>query len=173
MSRGSVSSRPVKRSRTRRAGESAFGVVLLVRNGLLVLVAAVLLVAGGWTSWGSARYAMGLAGREHGTVKVASCDDERCAGPFVPDGGGRPRDRVSLVKAASPGVGERVTVVLRPGGERAVRTGPAGVLHAWVPFAGALLLAALVVAGGLRWRRTAWGMGLAGVALLVGAWVAL
>ncbi|MEU3712404.1 hypothetical protein [Streptomyces catenulae] len=147
--------------------------MLLVRNGLLVLVAAVLLVAGAWTSWGSAQYAMGWSGREHGTVKVASCDDERCAGPFTPEGEGRSRDRVSLVKAASPGVGERVTVVLRPTGDRAVRTGPAGVLHAWVPFAGALLLAALVVAGGLRWRRTAWGMGLAGVALLVGAWVAL
>ncbi|MFD9817034.1 hypothetical protein [Streptomyces sp. NPDC059080] len=147
--------------------------MLLVRNGLLVLVASVLLVAGVWTSWGSARYAMGVSGREHGTLTVASCDDERCAGPFVPEGAGRRRARVSLVKAASPGVGERVTVALRPGGERAVRTGAAGVLHAWAPFAGALLLAALVVAGGLRWRRTAWGMGLCGVALLVGAWGAL
>ncbi|MGW1837933.1 hypothetical protein [Streptomyces sp. NPDC002067] len=147
--------------------------MLLVRNGLLALVALVLLVAGGWTSWGSARYAMGVSGREHGTVKIASCDEERCAGPFTPEGKGRPRDQVSLTEAASPDAGERVTVALRPEGDRAVRTGAAGVLYTWVPFAGALLLASLVVAGGLRWRRTAWGMGLTGAALLVGAWVAL
>jgi hypothetical protein len=47
------------------------------------------------------------------------------------------------------------------------------MLHAWVPFAGSLLLAALVVAGGMRFRRTAWVMGLLGAVLLGAAFAAL
>lgn len=65
------------------------------------------------------------------------------------DGGdGRPRTKVTIAQAAAPDKGERVEVTVEPGTARAVRTGTAGILHAWVPFAGALLLAALVVAGG-------------------------
>ncbi len=77
------------------------------------------------------------------------------------------------MQAAAPDKGERVEVTVKPGTTQAVRTGSAGILHAWVPFAGALLLAALVVAGGMRLRRTAWVMGLLGAVLLGAAFAAL
>ncbi|MEK8172325.1 hypothetical protein NKH77_32975 [Streptomyces sp. M19] len=78
-------------------------------------------------------------------------------GAFSPkDEGGRARDRVRVDEAVVD-VGDRVDVVLKPGGHEAVRTGATGILHAWVPLGGALLLAALLVAGGLRMRRTGWG----------------
>ena len=64
-------------------------------------------------------------------------------------------------------------MTVKPGTTQAVRTGSAGILHAWVPFAGSLLLAALVVAGGMRLRRTAWVMGLLGAVLLGAAFAAL
>jgi hypothetical protein len=47
------------------------------------------------------------------------------------------------------------------------------VLFAWLPLGGALVLAGVVVAGGLRMRRTAWVMGGAGLALVTAAFVAL
>ncbi|MDF9813636.1 hypothetical protein M2266_002867 [Streptomyces sp. SPB162] len=52
-------------------------------------------------------------------------------------------------------------------------TGWAGVLYAWVPLGGALLLAALVLVGGLRMPRSAWTAGLAGAALMVAAFALL
>ncbi|MFI7099740.1 hypothetical protein ACIBK8_10320 [Streptomyces sp. NPDC050161] len=174
MSRRNSRTSAVKRSRTRRAGESAYGVVLLVRTGLLALLALLLLVAGVWTSWGTAQYAMLVKARERGTMTVAACADDRCTGPYVPtEGDGRRRAKVSVAKVAAPDKGQRVEVTVRAGTADAVRTGPAGILYAWVPFGGSLLLAALVVAGGLRWRRTAWAMGWCGAALLVAAFVAL
>ncbi|MGD3109199.1 hypothetical protein [Streptomyces sp. YGL11-2] len=155
----------VRRSRSRRFGEGAFGVLLVARTAVMALLALLLLVAGVWTSWGTARYAMLAKGRERGTMTVAACAADRCTGPFVPaDAGGR-RQQVSVAQTAVK-KGERVAVALRPDSTRAVRTGLGGVLHAWVPFGGALLLAALIVAGGLRLRRTAWVMGLLGAALL-------
>jgi hypothetical protein len=39
-------------------------------------------------------------------------------------------------------------------------------MHGAVPFGGALVLAALVVAGGMRWRRTGVVLGSLGVALV-------
>lgn len=54
-----------------------------------------------------------------------------------------------------------------------MRSGPAGVLYAWVPLGGALLLAAVVVAGGMRLVRPAWVLGLSGAGLLTAAFVAL
>jgi hypothetical protein len=47
------------------------------------------------------------------------------------------------------------------------------VLYAWVPFGGALLLASVVVAGGMRRTRVAWALAGAGAALLTAAFVAL
>lgn len=64
-------------------------------------------------------------------------------------------------------------MVLKPGSADAVRSGPAGVLYAWVPLGGALLLASVVVAGGLRRTRAGWVMAGAGVALLTAAFVAV
>ncbi|MEU9122981.1 hypothetical protein AB0C96_24475 [Streptomyces sp. NPDC048506] len=174
MPRSSTRTSSVRRSRTRRVGESAYGALLVARMGLMGLLALLLLVAGVWTSWDTARYAMLIGVKERGTMTVSACAGERCTGPYVPSAGaGRPRPKVSVAKAAAPEKGERVEVVLKPGTAQAVRTGLAGVLHAWVPFAGSLLLAALVVAGGMRLRRTAWVMGLLGAALLGAAFAAM
>jgi hypothetical protein len=63
------------------------------------------------------------------------------------------------------------TVVLKPDGGEAVRSGPAGVLHAWVPMGGALLLASVVVAGGLRRARAAWVLAGSGFALITAAFL--
>jgi hypothetical protein len=54
-----------------------------------------------------------------------------------------------------------------------VRTDPGGLLYASIPLGGALLLASLVVAGGLRMKRTALVAALLGAAILGGAWALL
>ncbi|MFI0788507.1 hypothetical protein ACH4Q6_23270 [Streptomyces lydicus] len=174
MPRSSTRTSSVRRSRSRRLGESAFGLLLAARVGVMGVLALLLLVAGVWTSWNTARYAMLVKAQGRGTMTVAACAGERCTGPYVPvSGAGGPRAKVSIAQAVAPSKGERVAVVLKPGTSQAVRTGPAGVLHAWVPFAGSLLLAALVVAGGMRLRRTAWVMGLLGALLLGAAFAAM
>ncbi|QKV92901.1 hypothetical protein HUT19_14995 [Streptomyces sp. NA02950] len=156
-----------KRSRTRRAGESAYGLMLLAKNAAVSLIALFLLAAGVWSSWSDARPAMLTKGLEQGVVTVSHCGDDWCTGSFAPArGGGEDHGRIRIDKAVTDGPGDRVAVALIPGADEGVRTGPAGVLHAWVPFGGSLLLAALLVAGGLRMRRTAWVIGLLGVALL-------
>ncbi|WP_181767587.1 hypothetical protein [Streptomyces albidus (ex Kaewkla and Franco 2022)] len=161
-----------KRSRTRRAGESMYGMLLLVRNILLGLVVLLLLVAGGWTSWETAGPA--LTGDQRGTVRIAKCTDDECSGSFTPAGeGGSLVKKVTLAESASGEVGERLQVALRPGTTEAVRTGPSGALYGAVPFGGSLMLAALVVAGGLRWKRTALVLGLLGAALMGASWALL
>ncbi|MEU8822415.1 hypothetical protein [Streptomyces sp. NPDC048636] len=163
-----------KRSRTRRAGESAYGLLLLVKNAVVALIALFLLTAGAWSSWSDARPAMLTKGLERGVVTVSDCGDDWCTGSFTParDGGEDP-GRIRIDKAVTDGKGDRLAVALKPGTDEGVRTGPAGVLHAWVPLGGALLLAALLVAGGLRMRRTAWLLGLLGAALLGASFAAL
>ncbi|MFE1977918.1 hypothetical protein [Streptomyces hygroscopicus] len=158
-----------KRSRTRRVGESAYGLLLLAKNAAMALIALLILVAGVWSSWGDAKPTMLTKGLERGTVTVSDCDDEWCTGSFSPArAGGEAHGRVRIDEAVTDGTGDRVPVALKPGTDRAVRTGAAGNLHAWVPFGGSLLLGSLVVAGGLGMRRTGWSMGLLG-AVLVGA----
>ncbi|MGH3313508.1 MAG: hypothetical protein ACRDP3_23460 [Streptomyces sp.] len=164
--------RTVKRSRARRAGENAFGVLLLVRNIVLSLVVLLLLAAGGWTSWETVRPT--LTGDQHGTVEVLKCGQGDCTASFAPAGDQEaPSQRVTIPESVSGEVGERLTVALRPGTKEVVRTGPAGVLYAVVPTGGSLVLASLVIAGGLRWRRTALVTGLLGFGLMGGAWAAL
>lgn len=156
-----------KRSRTRRAGESMYGLLLLAKNVAMTLVALLILVAGVWSSWSDAKPTMLTKGLERGTLTVSRCDDDWCTGRFTPGSkGAEARARVRVDAAVSVGTGERLLVAVKPGKNEVVRTGTAGILHAWVPFGGSLLLASLVVAGGLRMRRTAWGLGLAGAALL-------
>jgi hypothetical protein len=162
----------VKRSRTRRAGESMFGVLLLTRNIVLTLVALLLLVAGGWTSWQTAGPA--LTGEVRGTVRIAKCTEEECAGTFTPTTGGSSQPRkVTVAESASGKVGERLQVALRPGTKEAVRTGTSGALYGAVPFGGSLVLAALVFVGGMRMKRTALVLGLLGVALMGASWALL
>jgi hypothetical protein len=157
-----------RRSRVRRAGESAYGLLLVCKNVAMAGVALLLLAAGAWTSWDdTAQHAMLTKGRERGAVTIARCGSDTCTGPFVPaDPAGASRPEVTIDKAVTHKKGELLLVAVRPGTDEVVRTGRAGVLYAWVPFGGALLLAALVVAGGLRMRRTAWVLGLLGAALL-------
>jgi hypothetical protein len=54
-----------------------------------------------------------------------------------------------------------------------MRSGPAGILYSWVPLGGALLLASVVVAGGLRLTRAAWVLAGSGFVLLTAAFLAL
>ncbi|MEV6313901.1 hypothetical protein [Streptomyces sp. NPDC051776] len=157
----------IRRSPVRRAGESAFGLLLVGRNVLLLGVVLLLLAAGVWSSWNTAQHVMLTKGRERGTVTIARCDAERCTGSFAPaDDAGTERPRVSIDKSVTHRTGERLLVAVKPGTNEVVRTGWAGVLYAWVPLAGAFLLAALVMAGGLRMRRTAWAIALLGLAQL-------
>ncbi|WKX72247.1 hypothetical protein [Streptomyces sp. XD-27] len=165
---------PLRRSRTRRMGESAYGLLLLARNAAVALFALLIVAAGVWASWGTAQHAMLTKGRERGTLTVRSCGDEWCTGSFAPAGhSGEPRAAMRVDAAVADGAGDRLAVVVKPGTDQAVRTGAAGVLHAWVPFGGSLLLAAVVLAGGLRMRRTGWGMAVAGGALLVASFATL
>ncbi|WP_314174623.1 hypothetical protein [Streptomyces winkii] len=167
-----VNIRRAKRSRTRRAGESMFGMLLLARNIVLTLVALLLLVAGGWTSWQTAGPA--LTGEVRGTMRVAKCTEERCAGTFIPTTGGSSQVRkVTVAEPVSGTVGERLQVALRPGTKEVVRTGPSGALYGAVPFGGSLILAAVVVLGGMRMKRTAVTLGLLGVALVGASWALL
>jgi hypothetical protein len=162
-----------------------FGVLLLTRNIVLTLVALLLLVAGGWTSWQTARPA--LTGDVRGTVRIAKCGEEECAGTFTPEAGGgssagasgsagsagsRVR-KVTIAESASGTVGERLQVALRPGTGEAVRTGPSGALYGAVPLGGSLVLAALVFVGGMRMKRTALVLGLLGAALMGASWAVL
>lgn len=158
-----------EKGRPRRTDGGVRGFLLLGRNLLLVLVALLLLAGGVWTSWSTAQHAMLTKGRERGTMTLSRCTEETCTGTFVPaDAEGPMRPEVSIARAVAQEEGEKLAVAVKPGTEEVVRTGLTGVLYAWVPLAGAFLLAALIVAGGLRLRRTAWALGLAG-GLLLGA----
>ncbi|BBC33793.1 hypothetical protein SGFS_050870 [Streptomyces graminofaciens] len=158
--------------RVARPGVS--GALRYGRLGVMGAVALVILVAGVWGSWGGAQHLLLSKGREQGTMKVTRCDGETCWGPYEPASKGyEPRARVDIENSAAVRTGETYTVVVKPGSREVVRTGPAGMLHAWVPMGGALMLASVIVAGGLRMSRSAWVLGGAGIALITAAWVAL
>ncbi|MFF4170901.1 hypothetical protein [Streptomyces sp. NPDC001744] len=144
-----------------------------VRNAAMVLVALLLVVAGVWSSWGSAQHVLFAKGREHGTLTVVSCGEERCAGRYVPGDSGPGRRTLTVGRSVAAEPGETIPVVVKPGTDEGVRTGWGGGLHAWLPLGGALLLAAPLVGGGLRLSRTAWSMAGLGGALLVAAFFAL
>ncbi|WP_309058599.1 hypothetical protein [Streptomyces sp.] len=149
-------------------------VLRLCRFAAMGTVAALILIAGVWASWGTAQHVMLTKGRERGTVEVARCGARTCAGPYAPlSQGSQPRAEVVLENSVAVDRGGTYTVVLKPGGEQAVRSGPAGILYAWVPLGGALLLASVVVAGGLLRTRAAWALALSGTALLTAAFLAV
>ncbi|MFF9202890.1 hypothetical protein ACF1AE_13895 [Streptomyces sp. NPDC014986] len=157
------------------SSSGGFSVVLRFgRFAAMGVVAALILVAGVWASWGTAQHAMLTKGRERGTVVVARCGATGCAGPYTPlSQGSQPRARVVLENSVAVEEGRTYPVVLKPGGEEAVRSGFAGILYAWVPLGGALLLASVVVAGGLLRTRAAWVLALSGVVLLTAAFLAV
>ncbi|HEY5834201.1 hypothetical protein [Streptomyces sp.] len=163
----------VTRSRSRRTAEGPRGLVLLVRVVGVWALTALILVSGAWDSWHTAQHVMLAKGREHGTVTLAACGDSACTGPFTPEDTATARPKVTVSLPVRHHVGDHVPVVLEPGTDTAVRSGWGGLLFAWVPLGGALLLAAVVVAGGLRMPRTAWALATAGAALLGGAFLTL
>ncbi|MEU5715460.1 hypothetical protein AB0G71_06650 [Streptomyces sp. NPDC020403] len=136
-------------------------------------VVLLLLVAGAWTSWNTAHHIVLATGREHGTMAVTGCGEDVCSGSFAPDAKSRERTGVTIERSVAVRKGDRFPVVVKPGTGEVVRTGTAGLLHAWVPFGGALVLAAFLIGGGLRMTRTAWGAGIAGAVLLAATFVAL
>ncbi|MEU9154036.1 hypothetical protein AB0D59_26610 [Streptomyces sp. NPDC048417] len=137
-------------------------------------VAVLILVGGVWGSWGTAQHVMLTKGKERGTVEVTACGADTCTGPFTPvAAGASARSRVVIDKSVAVRKGQTYDVIVKPGTDDVVRSGPAGILLAWVPLGGALLLSAVVVAGGLRLTRVAWALGGSGIALLTAAFFAL
>jgi hypothetical protein len=135
-------------------------------------VAVLILIAGVWGSWGTAQYVMLTKGRERGTVEVTRCGGDTCTGPYRPvSAGSQARERVVIEKSVAVRKGQTYSVVVKPGSGEVVRSGPAGVLYSWVPLGGALLLASVVVAGGLGRTRAAWVLAGSGIALLTAAFV--
>jgi hypothetical protein len=167
-----MSVKHVPGGRMRRTGERAFGLVLLAKAAFVGAFVVMLVAAGAWTSWNGSQDTF-RDDREQGTLLVESCRGDACSGVFQPLAGGSARAGITIEKAVVDGPGQTLAVAVRPGTKTVVRTGPAGVLHAWVPLGGALLLASLVLAGGLGLRRTGVGMALAGGLLVAGAFVAL
>lgn len=154
--------------------QSAYAALRFGRIAAMGAIAALILVAGVWGSWGTAQYAMLTKGRERGTMTVVRCSGETCTGSYRPvSEGSRARSRVVLDESVAVRKGEILAVVVKPDSDEVVRTGPAGVLYAWVPLGGALLLASVVVAGGLRLTRAAWVLAGSGIALLTATFVTL
>ncbi|MGC0383170.1 hypothetical protein [Streptomyces sp. SAI-129] len=167
---------PASAAAARPRQASAVSSVLLRfgRVASMGTVTALILIAGVWASWGTAQHVLLTKGREQGTVEVTRCGGGTCSGPYSPvSAGSQARERVVLEDSVAVAKGRTYGVVLKPGSGDAVRSGPAGILYAWVPLGGALLLASVVVAGGLRRTRAGWLMAGAGVALLTAAFVAV
>jgi hypothetical protein len=156
------------------SSQGAFAALRFGRFAAMGTVALLILIAGVWASWGTAHHVMLTKGRESGTIEVARCGADTCSGPYTPiSQGSQPRRSVVVEKNVAVRKGQTYTVVIKPGSDEVVRSGPAGVLYAWVPLGGALLLASVVVAGGLRRTRLAWVMAGSGVALLTAAFVTI
>ncbi|MFD5496756.1 hypothetical protein ACFYY3_13955 [Streptomyces sp. NPDC001812] len=167
-------SRSSSRHSSRRVSRRSSAVLRLVRLAAMGVVTVLILIAGVWASWGTAQYVMLTKGRERGTVAVTSCGAGTCKGAYTPlSPGSQPRAEVVLEDTVAVAEGRTYTVLVKPGGTEVVRSGPAGVLHAWVPLGGALMLASVVVAGGLLRTRPAWVMGVSGVALVTAAFLVI
>ncbi|MDQ1036757.1 hypothetical protein QFZ75_003173 [Streptomyces sp. V3I8] len=156
-------------SRRRAVAALRFG-----RFAVMGAVAVLILIAGVWASWGTAQHVMLTKGRERGTMTVTRCAEDRCSGPYRPvSAGSTARDRVVLDSEVAVEKGRTYTVVVKPGTDEVVRAGAGGLLYAWVPLGGALMLVSVVVAGGLGRSRLGWALGGAGLALVTAAFLAL
>ncbi|MFF2367740.1 hypothetical protein ACFVU0_34210 [Streptomyces sp. NPDC058122] len=156
---------PAMRAVTSR--QSAFAALRFGQLAAMGVVTGLILIAGVWASWGTAQHVMLSKGREQGTIAVRSCSGDVCTGPYTPvSSGSRARAHVVIDESVAVEKGRTYTVTVKPGSDEVVRSGPAGLLYAWVPLGGALLLASVVVAGGLRLTRVAWLMAGTGMALL-------
>ncbi|MFF6979583.1 hypothetical protein ACFZAV_17945 [Streptomyces sp. NPDC008343] len=156
------------------SSQGAFTALRFGRLAAMGTVTVLILIAGVWASWGSAQHVMLTKGRESGAIEVTRCGADSCSGPYTPiSAGSQPRTSVVIEKNVAVRKGQTYTVVIKPGGDSVVRSGPAGILYSWVPLGGALLLASVVVAGGLRRTRMAWVMAGSGTALLTAAFLAV
>ncbi|TDC12502.1 hypothetical protein E1265_29795 [Streptomyces sp. 8K308] len=164
-----ATSRPARRSFARRAGESAFGVLLLARYLLLGLLALLIVAGGAWRSWDTARDAMSPGDLPQGRLTLAACSADACTGVFEPSGA-----TVTLVQPIAREPGETVDVAVYEDTGEAIRTGLPGVLYSWLPLMGALLLASVVISGGLRMYRVAaatGGLALAALGVTFALWI--
>jgi hypothetical protein len=123
------------------------------RSVLMAIVALLLLVGGAYASWDDAQHVLLAKGREHGVLSITGCGGKTCSGSFDPDGPGGPDDSMTIKESVAARKGDRFPVVVKPGTRQLVRDDSAGQFHAWVPMGGALLLAGLVIAGGMRLGR--------------------
>ncbi|WP_406170128.1 hypothetical protein [Streptomyces sp. NBC_00996] len=159
---------------SRGSRQSTHAALRFGRLAAMGAVAGLILIAGVWASWGTAQHVMLGKGREQGTMTVKACSGERCTGPYTPtSAGSKARARVTIEQSVAVKKGQTYTVTVKPGSSDVVRSGPAGLLYAWVPLGGALLLASVVVAGGLRLTRVAWVMAGLGIAQLTVTFLAL
>jgi hypothetical protein len=159
---------------SRGSRQNAQAALRFGRLAAMGAVAGLILIAGVWASWGTAQHVMLGKGREQGTMTVKACSGERCTGLYTPtSAGSKARARVTIEQSVAVKKGQTYTVTVKPGSSDVVRSGPAGLLYAWVPLAGALLLASVVVAGGLRLTRVAWVMAGLGIAQLTVTFLAL
>ncbi|MFI6288451.1 hypothetical protein ACIBCM_27520 [Streptomyces sp. NPDC051018] len=156
----------MKRSTSRRA-------LLHGRRAVMSAVAVLLLAAGFWASWGTAQHILLAKGREHGTITVSACGSETCTGRYDPEGSSPPRTDMTIENSVAVRKGATLDVVVKPGTSQVVRTGAGGAFHAWLPLGGALVLAALIIGGGVGLPRFAWATAATGGALLVGAFLTL
>ncbi|MFE0427249.1 hypothetical protein [Streptomyces sp. NPDC058953] len=152
---------------------SVNNVLLHGRRALMGAVALLLLVAGAWASWDSARHVLFGGDREQGTITVAACGADTCTGRYVPRDSAPARTGLTIEKSVAVEKGAVLEVVLKPGTKELVRTGPAGAIHAWLPLAGALLLASIIVAGGVALPKVAVVMAAAGGAITLATFTAL
>ncbi|MEV2213759.1 hypothetical protein AB0H86_20315 [Streptomyces sp. NPDC050997] len=163
---------PMSRASATPSRRTSDVALLFGRLSTMGTVVALILIAGVWASWGSAQHVMLTKGRERGTIQVTRCGADTCTGPYTPlSVGSTARKSVVIEHTVAVRKGRTYDVVVKPGSDAVVRSGPAGILYAWVPMGGALLLASVVVAGGLRRTRVAWAMAGSGVALLTVAFV--
>ncbi|MGW4033344.1 hypothetical protein ACWEFL_29290 [Streptomyces sp. NPDC004838] len=158
--------RPKKRNRSHRA--LAHG-----RHAVVGALTVLLLAAGFRASWGTAQHVMLAKGREHGTLTVSGCGETTCTGPYDPEGTPLPLSGMTIEKSVAVKKGAVLPVVVKPGTREVVRDDRGGAFHAWMPLGGAMLLASLLIGGGLRLTRFAWATAALGGALLVAAFVTL
>ncbi|PZG85611.1 hypothetical protein C1I97_33500, partial [Streptomyces sp. NTH33] len=110
-------------SRSRQASYAALRFGRVAATGV---VTALILIAGVWASWDTAPYVMLTKGRELGTVTVAECDGAVCTGPYTPvSTGSTARERVVVAPTAAVRKGRTYSVVVKPGTDRVLRSGPA------------------------------------------------
>lgn len=156
------------------ASPGAFAALTFGRLAAMGTVTVLLLIAGVWGSWPTAHNVMLTKGRESGTVEVTACGDDTCTGPYTPvSTGSKARAKVVIEHTVAVKKGKTYTVVVKPGTDEVLR--PVPLLHPLRldPLGGALLLASVVVAGGLRLTRAAWVLAGSGIALLTAAFLAL